>query len=288
MKRLGALLLSLLVIGSCKAQQPRQQDNKSLLWKISGKNLKTPSYLFGTIHMLCNDDYVWTDAMKKSLAACKQVCFELDMDDPSVLMGAAAGMMATDGKQLKDYFSEEQWRELSQFMKDSLGTDLGTMQMMKPVVLETILASKTVECAFPVSYEANIMELAQKAKQEIVGMESVEEQIAVFNSLPDDSVVSSLMQMTDSFSTSKEEYTRLITAYKAQDLPALYELVTSSKELGDQLGTFLHERNKKWVPRMSKMMDKATFFAVGAGHLWGNEGVITLLRAAGYQVTPIR
>jgi uncharacterized protein len=285
MKRLFALLVPFLLISSCKAQQ--QNSDKTLLWRISGKDLKAPSYLFGTIHMLCPDDYIWTEAMKKSLAGCKQVCFELDMDDPSVLMSAATGMMSAADKKLQDYFTPEQWTRLSRFMKDSVGTDLSQMQMMKPMVLESILASKTVSCAIPVSYEANIMEQAQRAKQTIVGLEEVDEQIAVFNSLPDDTVVASLMQMTDSFAESKAEYAKMIAAYKAQDLPGLYQQVRSSKELGDNLGTFLDERNQKWVPRMTKMMAQPTFFAVGAGHLWGTEGVISLLRKAGYTVTPV-
>ena len=285
MKKLYAFLLPIFLISSCRAEQ--KNVDKTLLWRVSGKDLKTPSYLFGTIHMLCQDDYIWTDAMKKSLAECKQVCFELDMDDPSVLMGAAAGMMSTDEKKLEDYFTPEQWTRLSRFMKDSAGADLNQMQMMKPMVLESILASKTVACDFPVSYEANIMELAQKAKKNIVGLEAVEEQVAVFNSLPDDTVVASLMQMTDSFRESKAEYAKMIAAYKAQDLPGLYQQVKDSKELGDNLGTFLDDRNKKWIPRMAKMMTQPTFFAVGAGHLWGQEGVINLLRKAGFTVTPV-
>ena len=79
----------------------------------------------------------------------------------------------------------------------------------------------------------------------------------------------------------------MIAAYKAQDLAALYKQVKDSKELGDNLGTFLDERNKKWVPRMTKIMTQPTFFAVGAGHLWGDQGVISLLKSAGYSVSPV-
>ncbi len=287
MKRIITWLLLCSVLCSCRAAQPA--DNKSLLWKIEGHGLRAPSYLFGTIHMLCPDDYLWTDAMKKSLAGCRKVCFELDMDDPSVLTEASGGFMSNDGKKLQDYFSTAQWSRLSRIMKDSVGADISQMQMMKPMVLESLLAAKSVDCPFPVSYEGNIMELAQKAKQEVVGLEAVTDQIAVFNTLPDDSVVAMLMQAADSFSKSKTEYAGMLAAYKQQDLPELYRQVSASKELGDNLGVFLDDRNRKWVPRIAKLMTEApTFFAVGAGHLWGDAGVIALLRKAGYSVSPVR
>ena len=287
MKQLIALLIFIAALGSCKAA--RQDDNKSLLWRVSGKGPSKPSYIFGTIHLLCPEDYLWTDAMKRSLAECRQVCFELDMDDPSMLTEASGGFMSTDGKKLQDYFTPDQWARLSRFMKDSASTDISQMQMMKPMVLESLLAAKSVSCAIPVSYEAAIMEQAQKAKQEIVGLEDLKEQIDVFNTLPDDSVVSMLMQTVDSFSKTKSEYDRMLAAYKAQDLPQLYKLVNESKELGDDLGAFLDNRNKKWIPRIAKMAGaKPTFFAVGAGHLWGDSGVIALLRKAGYTVTPVK
>ncbi len=286
MKRLFACLLAGLMLISCKAAE--QKGDKSLLWRITGRGLKQPSYLFGTMHLICPDDYLWTDAMKKSLAACRQVCFELDMDDPGAMTEASDGFMSTDGKKLQDYFTVEQWKRLSQFMRDTIGADISQMQMMKPMVLESLLATKSVDCAFPISYEANIMEQAQKAKLGVVGMEEVQEQVALINGLPDDSVVAELMQTIDSFTSSKAEYAKMLGAYKQQDLPALFNQIQASKEMQDELGTFLDDRNKKWIPRMSKMMsDKPTFFAVGAGHLWGETGVITLLRKAGYTVAPV-
>ena len=81
----------------------------------------------------------------------------------------------------------------------------------------------------------------------------------------------------------------MVTAYRQQDLPALYKMITQSKELGDDLDAFLDTRNKKWIPRMNeKMKSGSVFFAVGAGHLWGNVGVISLLRKDGYMVEAVK
>jgi uncharacterized protein YbaP (TraB family) len=286
---LARLCCCLLLLSSKSAEA--QTDGQSLLWRISGKGLSSPSYLFGTMHLICPDDYVWTDAMKKALAGSQQVCFEMDMDDPDVLQGAASGMTSgEDGKQLKDYFSEGQWSRLSQFMRDSIGAELSLFQGMRPVAFEAILAMKTAGCGLPVSYEANILEEAQQAGKEIIGLETPEEQLKVLASISDDSLAASIMETADSFALARTEYAKMLEAYKRQDLPALYELMQQSRDdAGMDMGIFLDERNAKWMPAMERMMpQKPTFFAVGAGHLWGEAGVIALLRKAGYTVTAVR
>lgn len=286
-KLLSYLLLPFLFFSACKAQ--KTTDNKSLLWRISGKNGAKPSYLFGTIHLLCADDYLWTAAMKASLKSCKEVCFELDMDDPKVLMAITSGMAGNDGKQLKDYFTPAQYEKLSAFTRKEWRIDLSDMQEMTPTSLQLLFITKAVSCTMPVSYEANIMEEAKRDGKEIVGLEEASEQLAVLNSMQDDSVITGLMQLTDSFQASKNEYTAMLNAYKKQDLPALYTQINESKELGDEMGILLDDRNAKWIPRMQvKMKDQSIFFAVGAGHLWGDHGVITLLRKAGYKVEPVK
>ncbi|MBS1616789.1 MAG: TraB/GumN family protein [Bacteroidetes bacterium] len=290
MKRDFVRLCCGLLLLACH-QASAQGDGHSLLWRISGKGLPSDSYLFGTIHLVCPDDYLWTDAMKQTLAASEQVCFELDLNDPGVLQSVSKGLsLAGSDKKLEDYFSKQEWARLSRFMHDSVGMDLNLLQQMKPEALETILATRAVGCSFPSSYESNIMEQAQQSGKEIRGLESAEEQLEVMSSIPSDSLSESIMQTADSFAQARAEYAQMLDAYKRQDLPALYEHIQHSKDdAGMDMNLFLDERNKKWIPEMAQMMQsKSTFFAVGAGHLWGENGVISLLRKAGYSVSPIR
>jgi uncharacterized protein YbaP (TraB family) len=283
---IALLLCPIFFASTCKAKGVANE--KTLLWRVSGPGLKKPSYLFGTIHMLCPEDYLWTEAMNTSLAACDKVCFELDMDEPGMMEAAGAGMIDTSGKRLRDYFSAEQYERLSKFVKDSLGVNLSMMQMLKPVMLQTLFMTRAVNCSFPVSYEANIMEEARKSNKEIIGLEAVGEQLEVFNGIPDDSAASMVLKMADSFASSRKEFKQMLASYKAQDLPALYALVKQSEELGDNMDAFLDDRNLKWVPRIKKHILKApVFIAVGAAHLYGASGLIQLLKKQGYTLTPV-
>jgi uncharacterized protein YbaP (TraB family) len=85
MKQISAGLLVSLLAMTAFAQ--KGNDN-TLLWKISGNGLEKPTYLFGTIHMLCAEDAVLSDNMKKAISACDEVYFEVDLDNLFEMFGA--------------------------------------------------------------------------------------------------------------------------------------------------------------------------------------------------------
>jgi uncharacterized protein YbaP (TraB family) len=260
-----------------------------LLWRISGKQMAKPSYLFGTMHLICRSDYIWTAAMTTSLDKSEKVCFEMDLDDTNVMVEATSGLIDSTGKKLSDYFTPTQYELLKQYVKDSVGIDISYMEHMKPVALQTLLSAQNSICSDAVSYEDSIMKIAQAAHKEILGLEEAREQLTALESIPTDTVIKELIDIAEHKDDNSEtEYKQMVTAYKAQDLAALYKIMIDSKELQEEMGIFLDDRNKRWIPRMTdKMRDSSVFFAVGAGHLWGNNGVISLLRYAGYQVEAV-
>jgi len=291
MKKITALLTALFSIITHHPLQAQHKENKdnSLLWRISGKGLTKPSYLFGTIHLICKDDYLWTGKMKQSLDNSEKVCFEMDLDDQGVMMEVAAGLLDKSGKKLKDYFTPDQYELLRQYFKDSIGMEISMFEQLKPVALQTMIATSSVSCANSISYEDSIMKIALNAKKEILGLEAPKEQIAVLESIPTDTVIQQLLDEIQHKNKDDGEYAQLISAYKNQDLSKLYSLITSAKDLGSNMDAFLDDRNKKWIVRMpSKMKQSSVFFAVGAGHLPGENGIISLLRKEGYSVEPLK
>lgn len=293
MKRFILGILSLFFFTCCQGRhtpdKKNQAGDKSLLWKISGKGLSKPSFLFGTIHMICQSDFLWTEAMKKSLQESEEVCMEMDMDDPGLTMQVAAGMIDLSGKKLKDYFTPEQYAVLERYAKDSLGMGLEMFQMMKPIVLLPLFTTGSSNCDSPMSYEMKIMEDAKDQQKEITGLETAQEQMDVMNSIPTDSLVAELVEMAEGKAEDDKMYIKMVEAYKAQDLPVLYQAMKESGGLSGEWNSFLDDRNKRWISRMeSKMKKQRMFFAVGAGHLYGDVGVINLLRKAGYKVEAVR
>jgi len=97
MKKFSAVLLVSLVTLASFAQD----ENNTLLWKISGNGLDKPSYLFGTIHLICAEDAILSDNMKKAISDCDEVYFEVDMDNLFEMIGAINKMKMIGDTTLK-------------------------------------------------------------------------------------------------------------------------------------------------------------------------------------------
>jgi uncharacterized protein YbaP (TraB family) len=131
------------------------------------------------------------------------------------------------------------------------------------------------------------MRMALKAKKNIEGLETPDQQLMALNSIPNDSVVMELLADVDNFNQTKAEFKQLIATYRSQNLQELYNMITGSNGIGQDKSILLDDRNVQWIGKMQQMMQQnPTFFAVGAGHLWGDKGLITLLRNKGYTVGP--
>jgi uncharacterized protein len=264
------------------------QTDNSLLWRVSGNGLKHPSYLFGTIHLICADRYLWTPVMEAAFDSSQKVCFELDLSDPNMMSDAAQMMVDLSGKKLKDYFTTEQYAALTQYFQKNGGIDLEMMQQMKPFVLQMFMVSSSAGCERPASYEDSLMHRATAMHKTISGLEVVKEQIDVLEKTPTAEIIADVMKAAAAPDEVDSGYGKMVDVYVTQDLPQLYNLIINDSSLKNELGLFLDERNKKWVGRIAeKMAASPTFFAVGAGHLYGSNGIIALLRRAGYTVVPV-
>lgn len=290
------LFLAGLMLSFCtlKAQNNKEltgaETGNTLLWQISGNGLTKPSYLFGTFHLLCKDDIRFSDALKQAVIKSDEVYLELDMDDPSTLLGALVLMKMKDGKKLKDLYTEAAYKRVSDFFKDSLKTPIGLFQQMKPEFLMALLYPKMMPCNTTGSVEESLMQLAKENSKEIKGLETMAFQASVFDSIPYEKQAAELLETIDSLDKSKKYFNLMLKAYKEQRLDSIANIV-SNPEFGstENQDVLLDNRNKNWVAQLKEIMKKRSVFtAVGAGHLVGNKGLIALLRAAGYTVKGIK
>jgi hypothetical protein len=261
----------------------------SLLWKVSGPNIQD-SYLFGTIHLLCSDDLELSEQLKSSLKASDQLVLELDFDDPS-MMTEMQKYISMEDATLGDLYTEEELAELKAFFTDKMGIPIAASGRMKPFMLMSLMLPVVLECP-PASYEMSLVQLAKTNEQEVLGLETVKEQMDAIDAFPQEDMADMLLDYIQNFEDTREDFEGMIAAYNQQDPDALLEemneqLEESGSEQFNEI--MLVQRNHKWIERIGNIAsEKSSFFAVGAGHLGGPDGVITLLKEAGYTVTPIK
>lgn len=292
--KLIRILTLLTVFYSCNAQTrlPKLIINKndnSLLWQVSGNGLPQFTYLFGTFHLMCKNDIHFSSQLTTAVGRVEKVYMEMDMDDPAIMLGGLLLMNMKDGKTLQQLYSAAEYKRLEIFFRDSLHTPLSFLQKMKPFFLEALLYPKMMPCKTISGVEEELMKVAKLEKKEIRGFETMEFQASVFDSIPYEEQAKELLKSIDSMEVNKNNFDTMMNVYKSQQINEIENLFSKSEAgMQDHQDLLLNNRNKNWVTQLKTIMKTTpVFVAVGAGHLVGKQGLITLLRKEGYTVQPL-
>ncbi len=260
----------------------------SVLWEISGNGLAQPSYLFGTAHMMQKDDFYISEALTEVLEKSDSIFMEVKLDDLNAIMELSTLMMLPDGMTLKDIATEEQYALLKSYVEDSLGESLALFETMKPFALQELFLSGFMGEGIA-SYELWMLDWCRSKGKPIGGLETVADQMAIFDSIPDQEEIGWIIDIIEGETYQEAQYDSIVVHYQKGDIEGLYrDVALSSPEMSEYEHLFLDNRNRNWIPVMEAAMQHGVVtFAVGAGHLGGPVGVVPLLRARGYTLTPI-
>ena len=271
---------------------PESLSTKTLLWQVSGNGLEKPSFLYGTIHMLCAEDAVLSDGLKNAIAKSDQVYLEVDMDNLFEMLGTLKNMKMRGDTTLSDLLSKKDYEKVKHYFEEKSSLlPFSMLETYKPFLAAATILESNIECE-SLPMEQVIMEEAKKNRKSIKGLESMSYQMSIFDSIPYKNQAEQLVQYIDHADNKDDnkEYEELVSAYKKQDLQKLEEL-TKQTDMGmaNYVDLLLYNRNRNWVKKLKTLMqEKSLVIAVGAGHLPGENGVINLLRKAGYTVTPMQ
>ncbi len=301
------MFLAVLFLSFPKAVSAQQSScdtlEHALLWRITHTDLADTSYLFGTIHLIGQEDFFWPEGFEQAFAKSKEVVFEINMDEmtsPLILLNMMTNMTMEGDTLLSDLLSEEDYALLGERMK-AMGMPVSMINSLKPIFVTFLLMGEEAELKGMedemqqmTSYEMELYARAKEQHKKIGGLETADFQMSLFDRVPYHRQADMLSEMLHEheISQKKEEsaLAGLINLYKQQDVNQLAKQSLEADPLLQDFGNvFIVERNKNWIPIMRQLMEKegTVFFAVGAGHLGGQEGVICLLRAEGFRVEPL-
>ena len=282
-----------LVAGSY-AQAPSGLDANTLLWRISGKNLSKPSYIFGTMHMICANDIQLSDSLKSAIQNSDNIYLELDMDDMWQMMSAMMHMTMKGDTSLSDLLSTEDYNKVKNYFKEhSSLIPFSLMEKYKPLLVGSLIMEQTKPCDNMIIIEQLVMEEAKKSSKEVKGLETFDYQLGIFDKIPYKLQAEQLVKMVDDIKSagegSKDEIKILTDAYRKQELKKMDELTKEDPSIGGFTDILLYDRNANWSKKLQELMPgNSLVIAVGAGHLPGKKGVLNLLKEAGYTVEPVK
>ncbi|MBR5060539.1 MAG: TraB/GumN family protein [Prevotella sp.] len=280
-----------------------------LLYKISGNGLTAPSYIIGTYHVAPVSFVDSISGIRQVLADVEQVYGELDMTD--LLSGdnmqkMQAAMMLPEGTTLTSLLSENETSRLNARLREVMGVDMTNpmvaqqLNQLSPMTLSTQLSllnfmKKTPGFDPTNLFDSYFQKVATEQGKGVGGLESLEFQIKMLyqgKSLERQKEL--LMCQVDNWDFMEQMTDNVIKAFFNQDLNAIKEAMdmkmdSSCDSTPEEEAQLIDDRNANWLQQMPAIMQaKPTLFAVGAGHLPGDKGVLHLLKTAGYSVEGVK
>lgn len=292
MKRLIMSLAAMVAIVGANAQ---------LLYKITGRDAKGPSYIMGTHHVAPLSVIDSVKGLDKAIDEVEAVYGEViqsELTSPQIQQYMMSKVMAPADSTLSKVLSPSQIDSLNIVLnKYTMGmANAASFEPMTPAIVSTQLALLQAMREFPdfnpqKQLDITIQQMAAEKGKENGGLESAQSQVDKLFGTPISKQAEDLMQAVRNDDKAAELARKMADAYLRQDIDAIWAIATDPAIGGDEadMERLIFSRNRTWVEAMPSLMaQKPILFVVGAGHLPSEQGVINLLRQAGYTVEPVK
>lgn len=262
------------------------------VWLVESNT--TRLYLCGTIHLLRAKDYPLPAAYDAAYADSQRLVFELPPGSgkgPELATLMAKAGTIGDGRSLFDLVDEKTGRDFKAWAKNR-GINVDLLSSFRPWFAALTIAATEYQAAgadatrgVDTFFEAK----AAKDGKPGEGLETVQQQIALFSGLSEVQQAELLTQTLAEIGALSGQFEDMVTAWRSGDINQLnHMLFEEAEKYPDLMDLFLYRRNESWIAPLEKLLagQEKVMVLVGAGHLGGEKGVIELLQKKGYRTRP--
>ena len=265
-----------------------EDPGQGLLYTISKDGVHR-GYLLGTVH---SDDarvLNFTEEFTEALNSSEKYAMELVPNQPT-LSRLMEYMHYDDGTTLRDQIGEERFGRV---VEAAEGYHIGAEQLITMKVWAAMMTLSIPPPKNGLFMDLSIALQAAGSGLEVIGLETLDEQLSFLEDMPQDQQILLLDQALDEHEKLEELYEELISTYLTSDLNALLAQSNDQMaDLPDEVSKYffaegIDARNLRMLDRLLIQLESSSVFAaVGALHLPGEGGLIALLRSAGFDVKP--
>ncbi|HSD61824.1 MAG TPA: TraB/GumN family protein [Burkholderiales bacterium] len=284
------LLAGLLLGWGVACADPGAALSRGLLWRIERPG-GAPSHVFGTIHSADPRVKALSSAAEQVLDNSRSFTLEIQLDD--VARQVFADAMFLDRGDLRGLIGEDGFQEAARRMQ-AAGIPPEVTNQLKPwaVLISLVVPDE----AGGVILDHELLHRAMQQRKPVYQLETVMEQIALFDDIPLDIQVLLLSDALRRFDVLAGFSHRTLEAWLAQDLVGIWSASTALMEGAGPaarhqeyfIRRVINGRSVIMAHRMqARLREGNAFFAVGALHLYGEQGVLSLLEKEGFRVTPM-
>lgn len=285
------LIILLMGTGTVQGQVVGDGYNNSLIYKIRSDT--NTVYILGSIHVLAEEYYPLTRSFSYAYYNSQKVIFEIDPDilfSPDSFSKYEKQYTFQNGKTLKTVLSPKTYTLLKQKLA-AMGADIQEVKKYKPWVLYLTLSGRfdsSRDFRPELGIENHFYRMAKDAGKPTGGLETIQDQLNVFDTLPfniQDALLQESLAITDS-KEGEKAFLHMVKAWHQGRLDGLEQLVETFKTYPLFYKKLLVQRNQNWVPQIESFLkeDKNVLIIVGAAHLAGEDGLIALLTKRGLEI----
>jgi uncharacterized protein YbaP (TraB family) len=284
--RLGLILLGLLLCGTVRADGALHS-----LWELHGKH--NTVYLLGSIHVLRPNDYPLAPVVLDAYTHAGSLLMEVNLDEinsEQVQAEMLASAILSDGKTLPDVLGKQRY-ERAAALAHEIGVELSKFDQFAPwFAAEAISELQLTQLGFQPEngVEMYFMDRARSDGKSVDGLETVHDQISVFQNMSLDAQAEYLLSSLEQAHDLPKEVDSMVRAWQRGDTRWFEsELQSDLGHDSDLYQSVLVARNRKWVPKIEALLngDKNYLVIVGTGHLAGQGSVVDLLKKDGIVAT---
>lgn len=289
-RRIASITLCLATAAAVAAAQTASSSGKSFLWKVqSGSKVL---YLAGSVHALSADVYPLSPAFDRAFAASGTLVEEIDLAEAESLAMAPAILakgMYVDGRRFDNIVSKETAALVAARLKET-GLPVEMFQVMKPwMVMLTIAALEAQKAGLDprLGLDKHFYDRAKTAGKTIVGLETAESQIDRLDKMSDSLQEQLLLSSLSEADTARNSLKSIVAAWQRGDSAELEKtLLSDFTQYPAAYRSLIVERNHNWMPQIDACLTRPQpcMVVVGAAHLVGPDGLLTLLQRKGYKI----
>jgi len=264
------------------------------VWRVSsGDNVL---YLGGTVHLLRPSDYPLPDEYEEAYEDADELYFETDITAMTTDLSIQAQMLQQltyqDDRTLRTVLSTEAYDALNDYAMSTM-LPLMMLEKMKPgLLISTLQVLEFQKLGFtPQGVDAFFNTRAMGDGKDTGALETIQEQIGFIASMGEGNESEFVLMSIADLENTEEMMEQMITAWRSGNAPQLKELfVDDMREQAPEVyDSLLRQRNLKWMPQIEAMLRDSDneFVLVGAAHLVGEDGLLEMLQAKGYNVSQL-
>ncbi len=283
------VLLAIIAFGYSSTETAIAQE-KHFLWKVQGE--QNTVYLLGSVHVLPESAYPLPEVFDQAYDDAEVYAMEAVIDDEAMMETQMLLMthgMLENGQTLKEVLPEDLYEETQEKM-EAAGLPFAMFATFKPWLVAMSLVQTDLSgegYSFQKGVDVYYMEKANSDGKVVLGLESLGDQLAIFNELSLDEQIVFLRQTIDDMDAGEDQLAMLTTAWEEADIATMDSIM--QENFGESEGLYdrlLLQRNRNWLSHLEGYLksDKNHLVVVGAMHLVGKDGVITMLQERGYSV----